>query len=82
MKLMILLILLLLTFLECLEKTILSRVSFLNLDSPVKINGGYYTDAEAEFQAFHICIADGAGGLAIYSFLCPNLVVQLGLLHC
>merc|ERR1712223_1961364 len=27
---------------------------------------------EAECQAFHICTADGAGGLAQYSFLCPN----------
>merc|ERR1712036_20315 len=27
---------------------------------------------EAECQAFHICTADGAGGLAKYSFLCPN----------
>merc|ERR1719436_2372683 len=27
---------------------------------------------EAECQVFHICTADGAGGLAKYSFLCPN----------
>merc|ERR1719454_2355177 len=27
---------------------------------------------ESECQAFHICTADGAGGLAKYSFLCPN----------
>ena len=33
---------------------------------------GYYADPEAECQAFHICTADGAGGLAKYSFLCPN----------
>ena len=33
---------------------------------------GYYSDPEAECQAFHICTADGAGGLAKYSFLCPN----------
>ena len=33
---------------------------------------GYYADPEAECQAFHICTADGAGGLAQYSFLCPN----------
>ena len=33
---------------------------------------GYYADPEAECQAFHICTADGAGGLATYSFLCPN----------
>merc|ERR1711892_661873 len=35
-------------------------------------DGGYYADPEAECQAFHICTADGAGGLAKYSFLCPN----------
>ena len=33
---------------------------------------GYYSDPEAECQVFHICTADGAGGLAKYSFLCPN----------
>ena len=33
---------------------------------------GYYADPEAECQAFHICTADGQGGLAKYSFLCPN----------
>ena len=37
-----------------------------------KIFLGYYADPEAECQAFHICTADGAGGLAKYSFLCPN----------
>merc|ERR1712133_136259 len=37
-----------------------------------QIDGGYYADPEAECQAFHICTADGAGGLAKYSFLCPN----------
>ena len=37
-----------------------------------QVNGGYYADPEAECQAFHICTADGAGGLAKYSFLCPN----------
>merc|ERR1712213_292159 len=31
-----------------------------------------YADGEAECQVFHICTADGAGGLAKYSFLCPN----------
>ena len=36
------------------------------------IISGYYSDPEAECQAFHICTADGAGGLAKYSFLCPN----------
>merc|ERR1712168_744725 len=37
-----------------------------------QVDGGYYADPEAESQAFHICTADGAGGLAKYSFLCPN----------
>merc|ERR1711892_230196 len=37
-----------------------------------QVDGGYYADSEAECQVFHICIADGAGGLAKYSFLCPN----------
>merc|ERR1712083_1122171 len=29
-----------------------------------QVDGGYYADPEAECQAFHICTADGAGGLA------------------
>ena len=33
---------------------------------------GYYADAETECQAFHVCTADGQGGLSKYSFLCPN----------
>ena len=37
-----------------------------------QVDGGYYADPEAECQAFHICTADGQGGLAKYSFLCPN----------
>lgn len=37
-----------------------------------KVNGGYYADSEARCQVFHICAADGLGGLAKYSFLCPN----------
>ena len=37
-----------------------------------QVDGGYYADPEAECQAFHICTADGTGGLAKYSFLCPN----------
>merc|ERR1711902_213252 len=37
-----------------------------------QVDGGYYADPEAECQAFHICTADAAGGLAKYSFLCPN----------
>merc|ERR1719234_2444914 len=37
-----------------------------------QVDGGYYGDPEAECQAFHICAADGTGGLTKYSFLCPN----------
>merc|ERR1719379_2863892 len=37
-----------------------------------QVDGGYYADPEAQCQLFHICTADGAGGLAQYSFLCPN----------
>merc|ERR1711944_358756 len=37
-----------------------------------QVDGGYYADGEAECQVFHICTADGAGGLVKYSFLCPN----------
>merc|ERR1712117_934388 len=37
-----------------------------------QVDGGYYADEEAQCQVFHICTADGAGGLAKYSFLCPN----------
>merc|ERR1719481_1831932 len=37
-----------------------------------QVDGGYYADPEAECQAFHICGADGTGGLTKYSFLCPN----------
>merc|ERR1719216_41160 len=37
-----------------------------------QVDGGYYADPEAECQVFHICTADEAGGLAKYSFLCPN----------
>jgi len=37
-----------------------------------QVDGGYYADPEAECQVFHICTADGQGGLSKYSFLCPN----------
>jgi len=37
-----------------------------------QVDGGYYSDPEADCQAFHICAADGTGGLTKYSFLCPN----------
>merc|ERR550517_1193850 len=35
-------------------------------------DGGYYSDPEAECQAFHICANDGTGGRTKYSFLYPN----------
>lgn len=37
-----------------------------------QVNGGYYADPEAQCQAFHICSANGEGGLSKYTFLCPN----------
>lgn len=37
-----------------------------------QVNGGYYADPEALCQVFHICSDDGQGGMAKYSFLCPN----------
>lgn len=37
-----------------------------------QVEGGYYGDTETECQAFHVCTADGQGGLSKYSFLCPN----------
>jgi len=37
-----------------------------------QVDGGYYADPEAQCQVFHICTADGQGGLTKYSFLCPN----------
>merc|ERR1711936_1226942 len=37
-----------------------------------QVDGGYYGDPEAEFQAFHICANDGNSGLSKFSFLCPN----------
>jgi len=37
-----------------------------------QVPGGYYADSEAECQVFHICADDAQGGLAKYSFLCPN----------
>lgn len=33
---------------------------------------GYYADTDTECQAFHVCTADGNGGLTKNSFLCPN----------
>ncbi|XP_059091672.1 uncharacterized protein LOC131887156 [Tigriopus californicus] len=37
-----------------------------------QVEGGYYADPATQCQVFHICTADGFGGLAKYSFLCPN----------
>lgn len=37
-----------------------------------RVDGVYYADPEADCQVFRICTADGQGGLAKYSFLCPN----------
>merc|ERR1711892_1619031 len=37
-----------------------------------QVEGGYYSDPEAECQAFHICGGGSAGSLIKYSFLCPN----------
>merc|ERR1712083_505929 len=51
---------------------IFAEVSESGFNCEGQVDGGYYADPEAECQAFHICTADGAGGLAKYSFLCPN----------
>lgn len=37
-----------------------------------QVEGGYYADPDTECQAFHVCTADGNGGLSKNSFLCPN----------
>merc|ERR1711892_1233715 len=37
-----------------------------------QVEGGYYSDPEAECQVFHICAGGSAGSLIKYSFLCPN----------
>ena len=47
------------------------RISLLSVNIKI-VSQGYYADEEAQCQVFHICTADGAGGLAKYSFLCPN----------
>ena len=39
---------------------------------PFQRLSGYYADPDTECQAFHVCTTDGLGGLAKYSFLCPN----------
>ena len=37
-----------------------------------QVAGGYYGDAGAECQVFHICAGGPNGELINYSFLCPN----------
>merc|ERR1712106_339046 len=37
-----------------------------------QVEGGYYSDPEAECQVFHICGGGSAGSLIKYTFLCPN----------
>ena len=51
---------------------IYSEVPDTSFSCDGQVDGGYYADPEAECQVFHICTADGAGGLTQYSFLCPN----------
>ena len=60
-----------------LKKTIIFKYSnfetiFIKNQCYVHYLSGYYADPEADCQAFHICTADGQGGLSKYSFLCPN----------
>merc|ERR1712106_640178 len=51
---------------------ILAEVPETSFSCDGRIDGGYYADVEAECQPFHVCTADGDGGLSKYSFLCPN----------
>ena len=37
----------------------------------LEVDGGFYADPDIRCQVFHICAADGEGGLIKYSFLCP-----------
>jgi len=54
-------------------KIILFWLKFLRLHfHDGQVEGGYYGDIDTECQAFHVCTADGQGGLSKYSFLCPN----------
>ena len=48
------------------------KTTKMNIELKFLKTTGYYADPEAECQAFHICTADAEGGLAKYSFLCPN----------
>ena len=51
---------------------IYSEVPVTGFNCQGRTEGGYYADPEADCQPFHICTADGKGGLSKYSFLCPN----------
>ena len=51
---------------------IFSEVPETGFNCQGRTEGGYYADPEADCQPFHICTADGKGGLSKYSFLCPN----------
>jgi hypothetical protein len=51
---------------------ILAEVPETKFDCNGQVEGGYYADPETECQAFHVCTADGQGGLSKNSFLCPN----------
>jgi len=51
---------------------ILAEVPETKFDCAGQVEGGYYADPDTECQAFHVCTADGNGGLAKNSFLCPN----------
>lgn len=43
----------------------------LDFSCSSRSDGGYYADSDFGCQIFHICSADGAGGLARYDFACP-----------
>jgi len=51
---------------------IYSEVPETSFSCDGQVEGGYYSDPEAECQAFHICGGGSAGSLIKYSFLCPN----------
>ncbi|XP_040580541.1 uncharacterized protein [Lepeophtheirus salmonis] len=51
---------------------ILAEVPETSFSCEGQVEGGYYADPDTECQAFHVCAADGEGGLAKYSFLCGN----------
>ena len=52
--------------------SLLPQVPDSSFTCPGRVDGGYYSDPEADCQAFHICAGDSTGGLTKYSFLCPN----------